>query len=667
MCWMHRGAAACAVELVEGRETDKFLRFFISMVSLLRYYGVTPLIVFDGSRIDVKSGEDEKRRLRRESAKREALELLERKRKNLPVDYKELMSRCSQSISITPAMVDKVIAACRELGIRCLVAPYEADAQLAYLSRTNQIHSAISEDSDLLAYGCKRVMLKMDKDGKCDVIRLPFLQDENDRPQVASREPKTAKQQELIRCLAGLNHERFVAMCVLGGCDYTNHVHINGMGIATACRLVTQLRTLKRVLDFLCRDKKWSSRFPAAKEEVIKGHLEAERTFMEHKVFDPRTRRVVLVRTLDTQSEEAGPEASSEEARARCIEISSGLIDPRTGALRQTELCPAECELIRECQERAFSGLEAQQLKAQAAAYKAEALRKQEEERARREAASASCFASGMVPPADVAVSATTVVRIKTSSLEEGKNALDEPKPARSTAAAVTSLDALAADTAATVTSRKSFTCVSSSESIHLAKRLLHEIAPQGLQLHSMAAAASAVVQQLGLAEKSETPGCPEAQAFSASGDTAASTEAKDFRGSQSSGCSAATCSFSQFAFNWQQANPGSEPPQTRTRRRDVVTRTRFAYRTKLVSSVGGQRCLPFPSLTSTGGLKESAELTPATAPTSLKGLVTNAQAFKPEAKRKAGGFICSDDTEAASAFMNIRFSQEEPKKHKFA
>lgn len=35
------------------------------------------------------------------------------------------------------------------------------------------------------------------------------------------------------------------------------------MGIGTACRLVTQLRSLERVLDFLCRDKKWSSRFPA--------------------------------------------------------------------------------------------------------------------------------------------------------------------------------------------------------------------------------------------------------------------------------------------------------------------------------------------------------------------------------------------------------------------
>ncbi|CDI87796.1 exonuclease, putative [Eimeria praecox] len=161
-------------------------------------------------------------------------------------------------------MVDKVIAACRELGIRCIVAPFEADAQLAYLSRTNQIHSAISEDSDLLAYGCKRVMLKMDKEGKCEVLRLPFLQDENDNylAEMQTRLNKTAKQEELLRTLKGLNHERFVAMCVLGGCDYTNKVHINGMGVGTACRLITQLRSLQRVLDFLCRDKKWASRFP---------------------------------------------------------------------------------------------------------------------------------------------------------------------------------------------------------------------------------------------------------------------------------------------------------------------------------------------------------------------------------------------------------------------
>jgi exonuclease-1 len=37
------------------------------------------------------------------------------------------------------------------------VAPYEADAQLAYLDQQNIISTIITEDSDLIVYGCKRV------------------------------------------------------------------------------------------------------------------------------------------------------------------------------------------------------------------------------------------------------------------------------------------------------------------------------------------------------------------------------------------------------------------------------------------------------------------------------------------------------------------------------
>ena len=39
----------------------------------------------------------------------------------------------------------------------CIVAPYEADAQLAYLYKQGIIHLVVSEDSDLLVYGCKKV------------------------------------------------------------------------------------------------------------------------------------------------------------------------------------------------------------------------------------------------------------------------------------------------------------------------------------------------------------------------------------------------------------------------------------------------------------------------------------------------------------------------------
>lgn len=38
-----------------------------------------------------------------------------------------------------------------------MVAPYEADAQLAHLSRTGAVDAVITEDSDCLPYGCKKV------------------------------------------------------------------------------------------------------------------------------------------------------------------------------------------------------------------------------------------------------------------------------------------------------------------------------------------------------------------------------------------------------------------------------------------------------------------------------------------------------------------------------
>lgn len=38
------------------------------------------------------------------------------------------------------------------------MAPYEADAQLAYLTKSGLAQAVITEDSDLLAFGCKKVL-----------------------------------------------------------------------------------------------------------------------------------------------------------------------------------------------------------------------------------------------------------------------------------------------------------------------------------------------------------------------------------------------------------------------------------------------------------------------------------------------------------------------------
>lgn len=38
-----------------------------------------------------------------------------------------------------------------------VVAPYEADAQMAFLAISKQVDAVITEDSDLIAFGCPRV------------------------------------------------------------------------------------------------------------------------------------------------------------------------------------------------------------------------------------------------------------------------------------------------------------------------------------------------------------------------------------------------------------------------------------------------------------------------------------------------------------------------------
>lgn len=41
--------------------------------------------------------------------------------------------------------------------VEFIVAPFEADAQMAYLAINGVVHAVITEDSDMLPYGCPRV------------------------------------------------------------------------------------------------------------------------------------------------------------------------------------------------------------------------------------------------------------------------------------------------------------------------------------------------------------------------------------------------------------------------------------------------------------------------------------------------------------------------------
>ena len=51
------------------------------------------------------------------------------------------------------------------MNVKFVVAPYEADAQLAYMYKEQMIDIVMTEDSDLLAFGVQRVLYKVGPDG----------------------------------------------------------------------------------------------------------------------------------------------------------------------------------------------------------------------------------------------------------------------------------------------------------------------------------------------------------------------------------------------------------------------------------------------------------------------------------------------------------------------
>lgn len=68
-------------------------------------------------------------------------------------------------------MAYQVIKALKAENVQYVVAPYEADAQLAFLEDRGLVDGIVTEDSDLLVFGCKHVLFKLDSDGNCVSVK----------------------------------------------------------------------------------------------------------------------------------------------------------------------------------------------------------------------------------------------------------------------------------------------------------------------------------------------------------------------------------------------------------------------------------------------------------------------------------------------------------------
>ena len=266
---------------------------------MLIHFGVKPYLVFDGNRLPSKSQTEAARQERRTEAKKEGMELLKAGKQALA--HKTLQ----KAIDVTPQMTHALIQELKKINVPYIVAPYEADAQLAYLEKKGIINGVLSEDSDLLVFGVQRLLTKLDQYGNCiEVNRNEFS---------ACRDIS----------LIGWTDADFRTMAILSGCDYLGS--LPNMGLKTAYRFVRRYKAIDKILKMLQLDGTLVPQDYAARFE------QAQRSFFHHRVFCPITKQLVLLNDLpDSLTEEEMPYLGAKDDSETAILVAFGDLDPMT-------------------------------------------------------------------------------------------------------------------------------------------------------------------------------------------------------------------------------------------------------------------------------------------------------------------------------------------------
>ena len=142
----------------------------------------------------------------------------------------------------------EMIADCKQLfellGVPYVQSPGESDVTLASMCLNGEVCGVMSEDTDMLPYGCE-VFITGFKDNLDYVTEF-----------------------RLSRVLSHLNMERsqFVDLCILCGCDYADKIY--KVGIKTGERLLKKHGTIEAILKHIDETPKLAQRHPYPEDFV---------------------------------------------------------------------------------------------------------------------------------------------------------------------------------------------------------------------------------------------------------------------------------------------------------------------------------------------------------------------------------------------------------------
>ena len=262
-CWLHKSIYLISEQIFHNPHSKRYLKYLNKRVDQLLRFKIIPIIVFDGDKLQMKKFEEEERQKRRNEVTMESLKLI---RKGME---KEAQSKRLEGIDISPHMAYEFIKLLKQKGVEYYVAPYEADIQLAYLDKINYVDCIITEDSDLLALGCKKVLYKLDLD-----TNIGF--------EIETKNLKKCSKYDF----SNFDSDKFLTFCILSGCDYFK---VKGVGANNAYKVITNSSSYKKCILNICENynKKNKDKEKLDYDELIEKFEKAFLTFRYQVVYCP--------------------------------------------------------------------------------------------------------------------------------------------------------------------------------------------------------------------------------------------------------------------------------------------------------------------------------------------------------------------------------------------
>lgn len=232
----------------QGRITSHFSGLLYRTVKLMKS-GIRPCYVFDGEPPKFKETTNAERRKRREKARKKYKEALERG------DIEEARKWAQQGVRVDENIVKDSKELLSAMGVPCVQAPSEGEAQAAFMAINGDVWASCSQDFDSLLFGAPILLRNITITGKRKVPR---------KEAYVEIKPEMIRLKQVLEKL-GISREQLVIMGMYIGTDY-NPGGLSGIGPKTALSMVRKEGNVSVLLKKM-KTGEWD--FDATPEEIF--------------------------------------------------------------------------------------------------------------------------------------------------------------------------------------------------------------------------------------------------------------------------------------------------------------------------------------------------------------------------------------------------------------